>query len=491
MADETQLPPSFSPGRKWRAGFSVVIGLLALLAVVVMANYISRNYFFHRSFLSSQTRIQLSGQTLGLLKSLTNDVKITLYYDKEDSMFTTIAALVDEYRLASPRISVEAVDYTRDAVAAQKIKAKYTLDAPTDKDLVIFDCAGRVKKVIGDALTEHTLEQVPNPKEREFRRRPVAFKGEMIFTAVILAVNSPEPLNAYYLVGHGEHPANDEADETGYSKFISLVMQNYLRIQALTLLGTNTVPDDCNALIIAAPKTAIPEIELAKIQQYLESGGRVLALFNCLTVDKELGLEKLLAKWGVNVSHHTLTDNPNSIRGQDIVIGSFSKHPVVNPLLQSSLHVILPRVVSRLESTATAADAPKVVELAFTSTNAVINELPDAPPTVHPIAVAVEKGGVPGVATERGTTRIIVVGDSLFLGNQMIDSAANRDFANYALNWLLDRTELLEGLGPRPVNVYKLVMTQSQMQSAKLILLGGLPGAVLLVGALVWLRRRN
>jgi LPXTG-motif cell wall-anchored protein len=34
-------------------------------------------------------------------------------------------------------------------------------------------------------------------------------------------------------------------------------------------------------------------------------------------------------------------------------------------------------------------------------------------------------------------------------------------------------------------------MTESQMRKARWILLGGMPGAVLLLGALVWLRRRN
>ena len=43
--------------------------------------------------------------------------------------------------------------------------------------------------------------------------------------------------------------------------------------------------------------------------------------------------------------------------------------------------------------------------------------------------VAVEKGAIKDVITERGSTRMVVVGDSLFLGNHQIDSAANRDFA--------------------------------------------------------------
>jgi hypothetical protein len=491
MADTPKAQPSFSPGRKWRAGFSVVIGIVALLAIVVMANYMSRNYFFHRSFLSSQTRVQLSAQTLGLLKSITNDVKITLYYDKTDPMFNTIAALATEYRLANPGISVETVDYTSDTVSAQRIKAKYELDSPTDKDLVIFECEGRTKRVAGDALTETTLEPVANEREREFRRRPVAFKGEMLFSAMLLAVSSPQPLNAYYLVGHGEHPADKEDDEMGYLKFISLVMQNYVKVQPLTLLGTNTVPADCNLLIIAAPKTTLPETELERIETYLESGGRLLALFNCTTADKQLGLEAVLAKWGVKVGAQTVRDEQRSVRGQDIVISNFGRHPVVNPLLLSSVHMILPRTVGEIDSASTAADAPKVVELAFTSVDSRLNELPDAPPTNYPIAVAVEKGAVPGTSTDQGTTRIVVIGDSLFLGNKMIDSAANRDFAGYAMNWLLDRTQLMEGLGPRPVVEYKLVMTQSQLNSAQWLLLGGLPGAVLLLGALVWLSRRN
>jgi len=208
MADTLTDQPSYSPGRKWRAGLNVVVGIITLLAIVLMVNFISRRHFFHRSFLSSQTNVQLSGQTLGLLKSITNDVTITLYYEKADPMFNTIAALAAEYRLANPKIVVETVDYTRDTISAQKAKAKYQLDSPTDKNLVIFDCEDRVKRISGDALTETTLESVPNEREREFRRRPVAFKGEMMFSAMSLVVNSPKALVAYYLVGYGVNPAD-------------------------------------------------------------------------------------------------------------------------------------------------------------------------------------------------------------------------------------------------------------------------------------------
>ena len=86
---------------------------------------------------------------------------------------------------------------------------------------------------------------------------------------------------------------------------------------------------------------------------------------------------------------------------------------------------------------------------------------------------------------------MIVVGDSFFLGNRQIESAANRDFASYAANWLLDRTVLLEGIGPRPVTEFRLTMTQAQQRNVRWLLLGALPGAVLTFGCLVWLVRRK
>jgi hypothetical protein len=85
----------------------------------------------------------------------------------------------------------------------------------------------------------------------------------------------------------------------------------------------------------------------------------------------------------------------------------------------------------------------------------------------------------------------VVAGDSFFLSNLLIDSAGNRDFAHQTVNWLLDRTQLVPGLGPKPVREFRLAVTASQLRSLRWLLLGLLPGSVLFVGGLVWLRRRR
>ena len=54
--------PSFSPAHRWAIGFDVLLRSVLVLAVVVMVNFLAAR-FYHRCFLSPQTRIVLiSGQ---------------------------------------------------------------------------------------------------------------------------------------------------------------------------------------------------------------------------------------------------------------------------------------------------------------------------------------------------------------------------------------------------------------------------------------------
>jgi hypothetical protein len=488
MPDQNQ--PSFSRGRRWKIGLDMAVRTLLVLAVVVMVNDLGAK-FFGRFYLSSQAQ-RLSTRTLSVVRSITNRVNVTVYFDTKDdgNFYPTINALLDEYHSANPNIVVRTVDYMRDAGEAEKIKERYKLGSAKDKDLVIFDCGGHWKTVNGDALSQVRLEPVPNATEREFRRKPIAFNGEIMFTAMLLAVENPKPLKAYFLQGHGE-PSLSDAGDPGYLKFGAVLAENYIATEPLQLLGDNAVPDDCSLLVIAGPKTAFSPAELQKIDQYLAQGGRLFMLFNYLSLKQSSGLDSVLARWGVAVLADVVQDPKNSYSGNDVIINTFNNHPVVNPLTGMAVELILPRPVGALNLPNPAADAPKVDELLSSSPQSTLMGDATAAPRSYPLAVAVEQKAVPGVASTRGITRMVVAGDSTFLDNQMIKAVANSDFAGYAANWLLDRTVLLEGIGPRPVTEFRLTMTRNQQKTVRWLLLGGLPGAVLLFGGLVWLVRRK
>ncbi len=490
---DSQPERTFSPGRKWTIGFDVVLRTAVVLAVVGMLVYLGGRYF-HRFHLSSQTAMELSPLTRNLLRSITNEVKVILYYAKDDRLYSTVSALAHEYRSINPRLKVVSVDYRWDPAEAQKIKAAYKLGDVTDekeKNMVIFDCAGRWRIANAITLADTKLVQLDNEKERTFERKLVAFNGERKFNESLMAVTSPRQLKAYFLQGHGEHSPRSGDELSGYLKFATILEQNAILYDNLQLIGANTVPMDCSLLIIAGPTASIPDAELEKIGKYLDEGGRLFALFNSASRDRRTGLERILIRKGVLVGESEVRDPANSLKGADVVVGAFSQHPVVKPLLVSNnnLDLIMPRPVGASKDAGT--DAPKVEVIVASQATAVLAGDPSGRPQQFPLAVAAEKAGPRGVATERGSMRMVVIGDSFFLANTAIELYANRDFAELAINWLLDRSELLEGVGPRPVQEFRISMTKAQLQSVQWILLGAMPGAILALGGLVWLRRRK
>ena len=491
MSAAPNLQPSFSPARKWSVGFNVCLAVLIVLAIVVMVNFISREYFL-RLRVSARTKIELHHNTVEFVKSLTNHVRIILYYDKHEEIYSTIAELLKEYGSLNPKcISVQEVDYLRDQATAQKVKNEYKLGSSDDKNMVIFACGGNVKALYGKNLEEYSgYERVQTEQGEGFRPKVTAFLGEVAFDSYLLAVTDPRPRYVYVLQGHGEHSIESSDEESGYMKFKAILWLSHIEVHKLSLVGLEPVPTNCDLLIIPGPTATIPPNELEKIDRYLGQGGRLLALFNANSAGHPTGLEKLLTNWGVGVGNDIIReDRKHSQFGNDVVVGLFALHPVVRPLWDSKLHMSQPRLVGVVNSRRQSADDLHAEIIATASAGATLVG-DEGHGKFSPVMVAVEKG-IKGVVTDKGPTRIVVAGDSFFLANSWLDHLANRDFVQCAVNWLLGTTQPLAGPSPHRVMPYKLIMTKFQLQSAEWVLLAGMPGGVLFLGGLVWLRRRR
>ena len=495
----SDLPPSFSKARKWSLGLNVLVSSAAVLALLLMVNYLAARHFARGSW-SAGAQAQLSPLSLRVLTAVTNPVKVTLYFDKEDPLFEMSYNLLRAYRFANDKIRLDVVHYLSKPGAAQLVKKKYNL-SDADRDMIIFDCQDRPKVVYQSELSDIDIQPLVTGKSKEVKR--THFKGEAMFTSAIYSLISARQARAYILEGHGEH--NPEGDDglMGYARFAGVLRENNLQLSKLRLEGPAGIPTDCNLLIIAGPRTAFQPEVLDKIDRYLRQGGRLFALFNFHGVPQQTGLERVLADWGVAVGQNVVIDE-KSHDAQDknsMVVYAYGNHPLVKPLRSRQLYLVLPREVKRDPQAATGADAPQVDSLIYSSPagrvitdirtdGRIIGSINDVRGSIS-LMVAVEKGGIRNVSAERGATRIVVAGDSLFLNNNNIDTEANHELATHAINWLLARNDLLVAVPPRPSAEYKLTMTGAQLSAARWILMGAFPGAVLLLGGLVWLRRRR
>jgi ABC-2 type transport system permease protein len=490
--------PSFSPRRKWAIGFNVTLATIAVFAILVGVNFISSRYFPKRIYLSSDTRVQLSPRTLSVLKSLTNDVDITIYYNKEEPLYADIINVLHEYQAHSRKLKVRTVDYLQNPGEAAALQSKHQMGSSTNKDFILFESNGHWDSVDGNGLNKYQYDwqQSTNDSKLYINRRRVAFNGEMIFTAKLFALTQAKPLKAYFLQGHAERAPSDTGEQ-GCSKLVDVFHRNYVETATLdNLLGTNNIPLDCNLLVIDGPKGEFQDVETDKISQYLDQGGRLFALFDNASVDHNLGLESVLAKWNVRVTHSTVLDpsyaQSQDEKGQAFGVAALAVHDLTKPLLGQQIEIVLPRPIERIKTASqSGTEETHVTEIAFSSTNSVIQGNPNGDRGPHPLMVTVEKGIPKGVITQRGATRMLITGDSYFLDNQIIDFQVNQYFADAAVNWLLERTTFLEGIGPRPISEYQLLLNPGQINAVKGLLLGAIPGGILLLGSLVWLRRRK
>lgn len=495
MATDPPTVRRLSPAYRWLIGANVLAGVTAMLALVLMVNYLAARHLNWRFHWTTNKQWQLSPLTVRLLKSLTNDVTVVVFFDKDrsPSLYSSITGLLKEYSQVNPRIRVDSIDYVNSPSAGELFKQRYKRSFKTDHDLVLFECNGKTKEIYDKELSEYDLSNLLSGRSREVPR--TAFKGELLFTSALISVTDPTQPRAYFLEGHGEYSPDSDQEQTGYSKMASVLRERNLEVNRLSLQGTNEVPPDA-LLIIAGPTHQLQDTEVKKVDDFLDHGGRLLCL---LRQGARTGLEKTLTDWGVAISNNTLVYEGNNAQAGYLLTTNFTDHPTVSPLVDVGLVLVLPLPVGRRPVIKPDAGAPAVKEIIFSSTNGVTSEFHTGqlsprqtdPHGAIPMAVAVEKGGIQGVRADRGATRLVVVGESMFLDNQLIETVANRDFAALAADWLLDRTQLLGGIGPRPIKEYRILMTKTQLRQVRWILLGGFPGGVLLLGLVVWWIRRH
>ena len=482
---------SYSPGRRWGGWVNCALAVLSVLALAAMANYLSYRHYT-RASVAENIDLEFSSRTELMLRQLDSEVNVTVFYDEEESSRVLVLELLKKYQHANPLVRFTAVNPLREPARAREVIRRCRLPAQA-RNLIIFEANQRMQIVTQGQLT--TMDASRTVKgELVFKR--TAFLGELHFTSAINAVSNPVMPRVFFLTGHGEHsPTN--TGSAGYTKCLRLLTDLGAVTSTIQLNRDTDIPTACRLLVLAGPVTKIDPTEIRKLERYLQNGGRMLVLLNR---DSLAGLENLLERWAVKAHEDVIFDPENTLGDSTLRVRQFMPHPSVRALQKGALSVrlLMPRGIEANPRSALAAEGTQTTTLMVTGPEAKARDTStQGPPRVTregslSVAVAVEKGAIPGVQAENATrlTRMIVVGDAAFLRNDRIDTDANREFAWHSINWLLNRAALLKGIGPKPIREYRFEYTKPQKHRMFALLLLILPVGTLSLGAMVWLRRR-
>jgi ABC-type uncharacterized transport system involved in gliding motility auxiliary subunit len=482
--------------RKLKFAISLNTGLALALAAAIfgMVNYVSFRHY-RRADVSRSKLYQLSDKTMGLLKSLTNKLEVIVFFQPGQEIYEDVDNLLKEYQGASKLIHVQKVDPDRDLARTEMLAKKYQVNRP---NVVVFDAGGRTKFVIANDMVELDYSGV----QMGMPPRKIGFRGEQAFSSAIQSVTQVKTPHVYFLQGHGERDPENYDRGKGYSAITREIKRDNTTVKKVTLGEQKTVPADADVLVIAGPQKRLAPAEIEQIRQFLAKNGRAFFLLDSLT---DTGLTPLLKEWGVQVGDDVVVDPTRTLSGHELFVTQYERHPITAKLGGGGVSSIfyLPRSMTALEEAPPGADAtpdkPRVTTLVrcteqgWGETNPNENPLRFDAHTDRQgpvgVAVAVEQGGAPGaLETQIKPVRLVAMGDSSFLANGTL-TGGNADLFLSALNWLLDRNELM-AIAPKAVEEYRLVLDQGQLRLLGWVVIGGLPALVAALGVVVWLRRR-
>lgn len=356
--DGQSAPKRARVGRLSKIGTTLQVSVTVLLAVaaVLLVNWLAaRPGIRQRIDLTSTDENTLSTATLGLLERLDEDLLVEVLYRQErgprapleaDVMQRTARLLQLIQDEAGGRVTVEIVD-TTDAQAWAERAMQLRIQG-FGNGLVVSAGERRVVVDMDGGLAQF----------RDGRAAPegyvppsvIAFTAEESIVEAFLDVTRGDTLRIYATSGHGEPTLSAEDIEVpeGFGIFTAGLEREGFEVLSWNAVDTPAVPADCEVLLVLAPDGAWPEAQYNAVIDYAESGGRLVVVPATAAADlRRSDVPDLLDHFGIEVSEGRVAGGVVDPRtGQmvdgivqcevvDVLPQSLSTHPIVAPFREA------------------------------------------------------------------------------------------------------------------------------------------------------------
>jgi ABC-type uncharacterized transport system involved in gliding motility auxiliary subunit len=447
---------------------------LALFAVLATIAFIANRNPIHWDWTESGIH-SLSQGSKQVLAQIPADQKVNVYAFFSDA--EEARALLDPYVYVSDRLEYQVVDANKSPMLAEK------LEVGADRMLVV--CSGPCETATASVKTTELTEQ----KITEAVRSVLSKKRKI-----------------YFVIGHDESEPSSQ-DDNGLSLAGSALGSENIEYTTLLLAQAEKVPDDADAVILAAPSNTIYDRELEMLDAYLKKGGSVLVLADALRGNK---LPEQLKRWSIELGSDLIVDQQLQLFGAptlslDPMVGDYGEHPITKDMRRRLTMFRLARSVAP----AAGADADVTVlattgpgSFAVSDKGIAMGDQITVDPSKDrkgPIPLAVARTfkidapptpeGHPQVAKPR-EGRLVVVGDADFAQNRYVSEGANADLFLNMVTWLVGQENFIT-IDRKLPRASRVRMTEANMKLFSYLGLFLVPEGLLMLGVWNWWRRRR
>lgn len=452
---------TFSVRRSTRLGLNSFLMVGLFLGILVIVNFLAARHSLRWDY-SETKRFTLAPQTYEVLRSLEQEVKVTVFSQSGTSAFAVYRDLLDSYRQAAPRLAVEFVDPERQPAQARRYGV-------TRADVAVLESGARSARV-------------STPSEAEL-------------TAALVRVSKDARKRIVFLQGHGERDL-DETGREGYSLAKDALLKQGYEVDTLLLLQAEAVPRDTSVLVIAGPRRAVTQAERERLARYVERGGRLLALVD---PGRESGLEPLLATWGVELGRGVLVDVRDRLAQGDLtslMIRTFTEHEITQDfnfavLLPTSRHLAFDSDRgTRWDFVPLARTSPRSwAETDLENLEARVVNFDPAEDVQGPLPLAAALT-VKDPPEDDARPAIVLVGNSAFASNLYVNFPGNTDFLLHAVGWLAEERALIS-ITPKEPAFQPFIPNPNQDRLLLYVQVFLLPAVTVIGGITIWRKRQR
>lgn len=496
-------PPSIATSVKALSA----VGVLAAALIAVSANVLVSR-FYERWDWTGAGLYTLSDATVETLRSLEEPVDVVVFLSSSDPMTVSVRHMLTAYGAETTQLRPRYVDPDRDPAEFLALQQKYNILAgKTEDGRVVTDASIVIAR--GDRHWFITSDDMVAYDEADGRARP---KLEQSLTEGLRNVLSRDKTKLCFTTGHQEISTED-GGPNGLGELRYRLEKNNYVIEAVDLAAPRLPAlTDCHVVLVVGPEIRVPEKAARHVADYVKAGGNAFVMANPI-LDEEnriqpTGLDPIGSVAQIAFNSDFLVETSSEARLPSGLGETFFakpvQHAITGGLIKDGDRVLYRVLFSASQSLRATGSAPQPL-LTTTSDAFALKDIRPfveagkpvekaAGDPVGPFTIAfASELPRPAASKSPHGPRVVIAGSAnLAWSRNWRDSTllGNRVFVESAVSWLAARPALVS-VPEKPAHEVGLGLTEESLSDVFRYVILYMPGAAMVLGAFVLLRRRH
>lgn len=475
--------------------YSVGLTVVVIAIVIVLNLVIGQLPESLRNLDVSSTRIyEISDTTTDLLDSLDEDVDMTVLAVRDDTD-DRITTFLSKYEALSDHINIEWVD----PVLHPSALTEYD----TSENTIVISCeaTGKSTTVSFDDILVPDMYSYYYYGSTDYTE----FDGEGQLTSAVNYVTSDVEKTIYQTTGHGEGTLS--------TTITDLMDQNNYNLSEINLLMATSIPEDCDLLLMYEPATDLSDDETEMLRNYLADGGKVMILLGDTNATELPNLETVLEEYGMQAADGYIADPQRCYQGNYYYIfpelsvsGDMADGISSEMVLLTNTHGMNLIDPARDTITTTGFMSSSDGAYAVTETTqqqgdytlgAVAEETvsssdddADTDSSGEDAEEASDDSSA-DTASDEVTSRLTVISAGSLIDSQITDTFTQLENTRVFMNAVTANFDGVQNISVEPKSLQVEYNTVQYAGLFSLLVIFGIPAAVLIGGFVVWFRRRK